>query len=47
MEGALGLMALPATLLIILGFVIYEHKNVHLSAKQKVLLIHRIVTFGA
>ncbi|XP_074586256.1 putative folate-biopterin transporter 6 [Curcuma longa] len=35
-QGALGLMALPATLLIILGFVIYEHKNVHLSAKQKV-----------
>ncbi|XP_042417801.1 probable folate-biopterin transporter 6 [Zingiber officinale] len=35
-QGALGLMALPATLLIILGFVIYEHKNAHLSAKPKV-----------
>lgn len=47
MEGALGLMALPATLLIILGFVIYEQKNTHVSTKPKVLLIHRMITFGA
>ncbi|XP_072996937.1 probable folate-biopterin transporter 6 [Typha latifolia] len=35
-QGALGIMAMPAVLLVLLGFVIYELRTNHYSEKQKV-----------